>query len=209
MSQIFYTSDLHLSHLKPARIRNPEFEGKSDEAVVQAHDDEILESLMRLPRFSQLHILGDLSRGKGDHEDAALNVLAQVALDRSLELHLIAGNHDSVHPMHRDALKEQAKFGLIFKSIQAFAVRRWAKSVDTEFLLSHFPYDGDTEGRDTGDRHTQYRLRDERRPVVHGHTHGTYKTSRSKRGTLQVHVGFDAWRRPIALEEIVEILKAG
>ena len=208
MSQVFVTSDLHLGgHVKVARHRYPDWEDRPDAVTTGAHDYEVLEALYKLPRYSHLMILGDLS-GRTDHEDAALNMLSQVAVDRALEMYLVPGNHDSCHPLHGSALTSQAKFGFVFKFNQIVAKRRWGKGVSTEYLFSHFPYDGDTEGREGGDRFTQYRLQDEGLPVVHGHTHGKYKTSRSKRDTLQVHVGFDAWRRPVALEEIVAIIKA-
>jgi calcineurin-like phosphoesterase family protein len=63
--------------------------------------------------------------------------------------------------------------------------------------LSHFPYEGDSHD---GDRYTKFRLEDKGTPLIHGHTHAEYdklgkaaRVSFSKSGTLQIHVGMDAW----------------
>ena len=59
----------------------------------------------------------------------------------------------------------------------------------------------------TGDPQTQWRLRDAGNPVLHGHTHSTEKVSFSACGTPQLHVGWDAWGRPVRFHEIVALLK--
>ncbi|WP_248948290.1 HNH endonuclease [Oerskovia enterophila] len=68
--------------------------------------------------------------------------------------------------------------------------------------------DGDTDGRPV-DRHEQYRLRDLGLPLIHGHTHSTKFLTASERGSLQLHVGFDAHRRMVSLEEVAAQLAGG
>jgi calcineurin-like phosphoesterase family protein len=117
--------------------------------------------------------------------------------------HLILGNHDPGHPMHRSAHRNQAVYLNEFQSAQAFARRRINKDgTRHEVMLSHFPYQGD-HGED---RYPQYRLVDLGKPIIHGHTHSTEKVSFTRHNTLQVHVGVDAWRRPVRLEEIAAII---
>ena len=50
-------------------------------------------------------------------------------------------------------------------------------------------------------------LRDAGNPVLHGHTRSTEKVSFSACGTPQLHVGWDAWGRPVRFHEIVALLK--
>ena len=72
-------------------------------------------------------------------------------------------------------------------------------------LLSHFPYEGDTHGR-TPDRETQWRLRDEGVPIIHGHTHSSARYSTTSRGTAQFHVGVDAWEfKPVKFADVVSV----
>ena len=38
--------------------------------------------------------------------------------------------------------------------------------------------------------------------LIHGHTHDTDRRTTSPAGTLQLHVGWDAWRGPVSLHEL-------
>lgn len=202
---VYFTSDLHLGHLKVVETRG--------HATSEQHTDAILDQLLPLPPGSQLWILGDLSVGGRAAEYYALEILRMVA-EQGIELHLIAGNHDSVHPMHRDAHRHQRRFLDVFTSVQAFARRRIAGQ---QVLLSHFPYNGDhTET----ERHGQYRLRNEKGWLLHGHTHSQDRgpewcrivrfgggTKAAFPAHRQIHVGWDAWSRPVHIEEIAHIIR--
>lgn len=198
---VWFTSDLHLGHAKIAEHRGHTDTDSHDAAVISAiHAD--------VRKGDQLWILGDISSGGSTGERHALDVLEVLA--RGIELHLIAGNHDSVHPMHRDAHKHQRRFLDVFASVQPFARRRIAGH---QVLLSHFPYSGDHTPED---RATQYRLRDEGLWLLHGHTHSHRKVTNPALDTLarpadprryQIHVGWDAWKRPVQLDEIAAIIE--
>jgi calcineurin-like phosphoesterase family protein len=104
-----------------------------------------------------------------------------------------------------------AKFALwMDKYIEAgFADIRAAESVEidgTDVLMSHFPYDGDSHGED---RYSQDRLKDIGMPLIHGHTHSSGSpVSLSKRGSLQIHVGQDAWDfTPVSIDLVARLLK--
>lgn len=79
------------------------------------------------------------------------------------------------------------------------------KTAVSPVLLSHFPYDGDSHGEE---RYKQDRLKDVGVPLIHGHTHSSaHPVSKSKRGTVQVHVGMDAWNfMPVSEIEIGRLL---
>lgn len=187
---IYFTSDLHLGHAKIAQHR-----GYSS---IEDHDKAILDQIIALPCSSQLWILGDLTIGRRADEDHWLHELGVASRIQRITMHLVPGNHDSCHPMHRDAFKQQSRFLNAFASVQAFARRKIAGQ---NVLLSHFPYAGDHTAED---RATQYRLRDEGLWLLHGHTHQPQPLTSP--GARQLHVGWDSWRRPVHLDEIAQLI---
>ncbi|AEV51926.1 metallophosphoesterase [Prescottella equi] len=202
---VYFTSDLHLGHERIAEHRGYP---SSD-----AHDRAVLDSLIALPRDSQLWVLGDVTIGRRRDEDFWLHELGVASRIQRITMHLVPGNHDSCHPMHRDAFKHQGRFLNAFASVQAFARRKLAGQ---NVLLSHFPYRGDHTAED---RATQYRLRDEGLWLLHGHTHSSdrgpaIQTLTNWGGDItatrplhkQIHVGWDAWNRPVDIDEIAAII---
>lgn len=188
MSNVYFTSDLHIGHAKVAAIRG--FES------VDHHDAWIAAKLAALQPKDQLWVLGDISSGSRRSEDDALELIRySVGCGPRPALHLVSGNHDSCHPMHRDAHRRLRVFLEVFDSVQSAALR---KAQGQDYLLSHFPYKRD-RGRP---RHTQWRLADEGEWLLHGHTHGTEKVNWVD---SEIHVGLDAWRRFVTWDEIIEI----
>jgi len=116
--------------------------------------------------------------------------------------HLILGNHDRAHPCNRNASAHLDRYRARFETVQLAASIRWE---GRELLLSHFPYDGD---HTDDERYQQWRLRDFGATLIHGHTHAPEKFSRSRKGTVQIHVGVDAWRRPVRLGELIRSAEA-
>lgn len=193
---VYLTSDPHWGHEFVAKTRGFDSADEHDEALMNSYEENFRSG-------DTIWWLGDLAvNGHG----AA--VVASLTTKPEAQHHLIFGNHDPGHPMHRHAYRHQASYiRLGFDSTQAFARRRATiKGQRTSILLSHFPYAGEGE-RDIPDRYTQYRLRDEGQPLIHGHTHSTEKVTRTERGTLQIHVGWDAWRRPVRLEEVLDLIE--
>lgn len=197
MTTVRFTSDLHFGHRKVSEIRGFDH--------VEDHDETILDNLYgTLDRGDSLWILGDLSSGGSVGQRLALTYLAQLVADLKITLHLVPGNHDGVHPMHRNSLKWDEEYRAVFASVQPFARR---KIEGTYVWLSHFPWRG-------GGDHTE----DERFPVVrlgddgtswllHGHTHSDVAIDRDKR---MVNVGLDAWDlAPIPIERVRQDIAAG
>lgn len=193
----WFTADPHLGHPMPARVRGFE--------EVEEHDDVLLRNLREvLVPGDRLFILGDLSSGIPDLEDRALDLLAEVRDITGARLHLLAGNHDAVHPMHAKALAGHPRFLRTFDTIAAAMT---LKIEGQRAVVNHFPYDGD---HSEPDRHVQWRPRDCGAPVVHGHTHATSKLSWSAAGTLQICVSLDAWgMRPATKDQLAELVRAG
>lgn len=186
---VWYTADPHWGHQFVASLR-----GFDDPTDHDAWLDGVYTNTF-LPG-DVIWWLGDLTMRMRPIEAADLTTnTAMFAHHR-----LIYGNHDAGHPMHRAAHRHQQAYRG-FELAAPFAKRRLPGVGET--LLSHFPYTGD---HTDDERYTQWRLPDLGVPLIHGHTHGTEKVTRTPNGTLQVHVGIDAWGRPVAEHEIVQLL---
>ena len=123
VSGIFYTSDLHLGHEKVAGYRG--FKCSAD------HDYELGERWRnQVTDRDHVWILGDLCLHDLDYALAFIRDLPGTK-------HLVWGNHDAGHPMHRNAHKQQRRYLDVFDSVQPFARRKIAGE---DVLLSHFPY---------------------------------------------------------------------
>ena len=186
MADVFFTSDLHLGHAFVARTRGFDNVADHDLAIEWAWTEAVRPG-------DHVWVLGDIAASSPAW---ALDVLGRLPGVK----HLILGNHDRAHPMHRDAYRQQAQYLDVFASVQTAARRRIR---GREVLLSHFPYDRD---RDTF-RFAQWRLRDEGVALLHGHTHGTERLSLSARSTPEIHVGVDAWGlAPVPLATVEDLL---
>lgn len=185
---IFYTSDLHLSHEKVAATR-----GFADTV---AHDMHVRTTWFKHVRpADEVWILGDLTGG--GHLDYALAFISGLPGDK----HLILGNHDQAHPMHHNGHRKLSRYLQVFRTVQLHGAHRIAGRT---VLLSHFPYRGDSPGGGGVDRHVEWRLRDQGKPLLHGHTHsGLVRLNPDN----VLHVGWDAWFRPVSQEEIADLLR--
>ena len=189
MTTVHFTSDPHWGHRLVAV-------DKRGFATAEEHDDALSEAWVeRVHRDDSVWILGDLATSSPEH-----------ALDRIAALpgrkHLVWGNHDAGHPMHRSSFVQHARYLRVFDSVQQSARRRVGGQ---EVLLNHHPYEGDhTEV----DRDPQWRPRDYGVPILHGHVHLTEVITRTTLGTLQIHVGADAWAMsPVPIDTISSLIK--
>ncbi|MBB5167109.1 metallophosphoesterase [Mycobacterium sp. AZCC_0083] len=216
MSNVWFTSDLHIGHRKVAASRiqfdgKPAFEDLDNlpewfgAADIAAHDRILAENWDAVVGDEDdVWILGDNSSGTSQAQFRALEWLRQ----RPGRKRLIPGNHCGPHPMHRDAhkwMKVYEESGVFVSAPQLAARRRIPLAVGhVTALLSHFPYVGDREGVD---RHKQWRLPDCGDWILHGHTHSD-RVLQPGLHSRQLHVGVDAWGgMPVALEEIIRIIK--
>ena len=186
MSNIWFTSDLHLGHESISDLR-----GFGSTAT---HDIELCDRWIdSVSRRDQVWVLGDIAISR---HDLALSLIEGLPGTK----HLISGNHDPSHPMHRKSATGQARMLEVFASVQPFARR---KVGGEDVLLSHFPYNG--PGGDRGEiRHPQWRLPDLGEWLLHGHTH----MEDQRRHGKQIHVGLDAWDlAPVQIETIAELMK--
>lgn len=195
---IFFTSDLHIGDRSVARYR-----GFGDDGAPY-HDDTLARRWDRtVGDDDEVWVLGDLSGSQ--NRQAALEWVS----DRTGTKHLITGNNDRAHPMHPDASAALALYLEVFDSVASAGRQEWilpGRDTPTEVLLSHFPFSG--EGDRMEDRFTQWRLRDMGMPVIHGHVHTEKKVTYSDpKGTLQIHVGVDAWSlKPVPQDQLTALM---
>lgn len=189
---VWFTSDVHIGHRMVAELRG-------FEDVVE-HDAKLASNWDRVVRPDDtVWFLGDLSVGGKAREREAIAWIAA----RHGRKHLVAGNHDSVHSLHRDAHKWQDEYRVAFDSIQTVARRR---VLGQNVLLSHFPYAHDPEGdHQAENRYEQFRLPDMGEWLLHGHTHMASQRLHGR----QIHVGVDAWGlMPVPLASVVELMES-
>jgi calcineurin-like phosphoesterase family protein len=180
---VWYTADLHFGHAKVAQLR--EF------ADVDVHDNLIACNWGAKVRTNDIvYVLGDIAVS---NPTRALEILHNLPGRK----HLIVGNHDACHPMHREAHKWQAKYFTAFESVQPYARRRIG---GMNVLMSHFPY-----AADRGEtRYPQYRLPDLGEFLLHGHTH----SDRVRTSDHEIHVGLDTWGLEPVREDVIADLIA-
>jgi calcineurin-like phosphoesterase family protein len=200
MTAVWFTSDTHFTHKMVAGLRGFATSAEHDEAIVVKWNQVVRPE-------DTVWLLGDVGLGK-----AALILPWADRLNGTI--HLVTGNHDACWPAHRDAFKHQRQWLDHFASVQQYAR---LKLNGRYVLLSHFPYQGDS-GEHAGDRHSQYRLRDEGMWLLHGHTHGTERLTLSSLPVVtfggepewcsqQVHVGLDAWDlAPVSANTVAELI---
>lgn len=213
MSTVWFTSDMHIGHKLVARERfdrahrdfvftavhrSPE---EWDRMAVEWHDATLAKNWdAAVSKDDTVIVVGDITSGASTAQRFALDEWFPARPGRKI---LVPGNHDGIHPSNRDADKWFARYAKQFAFVAPFSRRKVA---GRNVMLSHFPYNGDHTPED---RFTQYRLVDEGLPVIHGHTHSENRVSRSNRGTLQIHVGVDAWNMaPVSLVEIERMVSA-
>lgn len=181
MTANFYTADTHFHHDFVAGTRGFD--------AAEAHDEELIENFNRaLHKNDHLWILGDVFMG------SVTEGLKTVARLNGVK-HLVLGNHDAAHPMHRKSHTQLKRFYEVFDSVHLHEQHRIAGQ---KVNLSHFPYSGDHK---PADRHKQWRLRDEGLPLLHGHVHAEWQF----RGH-QANVGIDQAKFPVHVDAIADWL---
>lgn len=219
MSRVWFTSDLHIGHEFIARMRTHWIGYPSDwMGAVEWHDTYLAQQWDSVVgKDDTVWVLGDISSGTKGAQYRALQWISE----RSGDKHLVAGNHDGPFPNNRDAYKWDAPYHDVFESVHHCIRRRIPLATGhTDVWLTHLPYTDEHTAIGTRGRYPALRLWDDHRtPVVHGHTHSTEKLSGSDRlivfddphpgGTLQLHVGVDAWNGAmVPLSWIVDEVQA-
>lgn len=195
MTRLWHTSDLHLLHERVALDRGYPTSAEHDAALAAEWDKTVAEG-------DTVWVHGDLTVGGAQKVRDALMWVSE----RPGRKHLIAGNHDRVHPMHRDAYLhlDQWRDSDAFESVQE---RQFRKLHGHRVLLSHFPYLGAPNGdHEPGiERFAQWRFPpgDPGTWIIHGHTHAKRRCDAQWRS---IHVGWDAWGTLVSSHTIADMI---
>ena len=184
---MWFTADWHLGHTNMA-IRRGYLSSS-------AHDDALYDFYcFKVKPEDIVYFLGDMAMTRSK---ARLTDMFQNVKDLPGRKRLITGNHDANFPGSRTAYKYSTIYNDVFESVAPFGRIKYNQ---TQYLLSHFPYDGDSGSEN---RFNQFRLRDEDLSVIHGHTHSKDKRTLSEFGNWQLHCGVDAWNmEPVSIMEL-------
>jgi calcineurin-like phosphoesterase family protein len=201
----YFTSDFHWYHTNILSY-NPNRNCFSIEEM----NNKIINNINDLVKENdELWVIGDLSMAI-----RPIEVLSSLIICKNL--FLISGNHDWCSATHKKSnTPEKLKYWINFYESHGWSVQSDQVYLDATddsgqvFLLCHLPY------RDTDNKHDTYKKRysdsypeDTGTILLHGHTHSTEKISVSKRGTLQIHIGIDAWdMKPVSELQIIEIVE--
>lgn len=191
---IWFTSDTHFGHRRIIELSNRPFKDIThmNEMIVRNwnkvvdHEDTVFH-------------LGDVALGPIHDSLSYIRRLNGTKI-------LVLGNHDRPFMVKEKGQEKVDEWTQVYRD-NGFAevAQHWAIFADgVAAHMSHFPYDGDSHD---GDRFEDERLPDDGMILIHGHTHKDEVVSRSKKGTLQIHVGVDAWDfRPVSLSQIKQVI---
>lgn len=185
-----YIADPHLGHATLATLRGY--------PTVAAHDAAFLAAWYRsVPDdATEVFVLGDLSGGSAAGEAHALARLGALPGVK----HLILGNHDRAHPLHKNGRKHLLGYYEVFASV---LIADMVSLGGHDVMLSHFPHTGDHDG--TPDRHAGWRLPDTGRWLLHGHVHDAWDV----RGR-QINVSWERWPTRFPTDtDITALITAG
>lgn len=173
LKDCFFISDTHMSHANILHLGA----GRPFKDI-NHHDETIIANWNAVvsPDDTVIH-LGDVALGPIEQS------MAKIARCNGYKI-LVPGNHDRVSSLASETRRERFRplYESVFNEI-------WDETVTAVLgghtvLLSHYPYRGDS--RDV-ERHQHLRPVDTGLPLIHGHTHKTYK---DHDGSMY-HVGVD------------------
>lgn len=194
----WFTSDWHFGHVNileycPQRV---EYLGLGYPANVTDMNEALVDLWTRTVQpEDEVFFLGDFAMGK-------VRETIQFKYRLNGIGHLFWGNHDRPHPGVNQGEKQE-------EWIKVYADAGWVTQRQDGFynfpngltaLLNHFPYEGDSEGKD---RYPGFRPEDTGFPLIHGHIHDLWRVN-----GRQINVGLDAWGRLLTEDEVGGLVKA-
>ncbi|MGP5717619.1 metallophosphoesterase family protein [Brachybacterium tyrofermentans] len=203
--RMFFTADTHFGHRLMALQRGhaPGAGSRDDVTLeqVRAHDEDIVASWNSVVSAEDVvwH-LGDLTL---KHTAEIADILCRL----NGRIRLVLGNHDRAHPHFREraiaAQQELLRTGIEYVCTAARVTIPGGSSGRIPVMLSHFPY-RDPDGDDRQFRAWQLEASDDW--LLHGHTHSHAAVDADL--PRQIHVGWDAWQRPVSEAQILRSIRS-
>ncbi|GAP78586.1 phosphohydrolase [Brachybacterium sp. SW0106-09] len=201
----FFTADTHFGHRLMALHRGhaPGADSRDDVALehVRTHDEDIVAS------WNSVVSAGDVVWHLGDLTVKHTAEIADTLRRLNGRIRLVVGNHDRAHPHFREraitAQQELLRNGIEYVCTAARVTVPGGNSGRIPVMLSHFPYR--TASQDDRRFHV-WQLEDSDDWLLHGHTHS--HVAMHAELPRQIHVGWDAWRRPVSEVEILRLIRS-
>lgn len=203
---MFFTADTHFGHRLMALHRGhaPGVDSRDDVTLeqVHAHDEDIVASWNSVVSTEDIvwH-LGDLTL---KHPTEIADILCRL----NGRIRLVLGNHDRAHPLFREraiaAQQELLRSGIEYVCTAARVTIPGGNSGRLPVMLSHFPYS--TAGQEDH-RFVAWQLETSGDWLLHGHTHSRAAIHADL--PRQIHVGWDAWSKPVSEVEILRLMRNG
>lgn len=186
---IFFTSDHHFSHQNIIRYCARPFSNaeEMDAEMMRIWNEVVAPS-------DEVFYLGDFS--------LSAQAVRTIAPKLNGTKHLIMGNHDLCHPVHKKKaataleIYREAGFG-------ALELSREMEIAGESVLLHHLPYLSPNAVDRYGDKYNQYRPENLGKWLLCGHIHQKWK-----RVGRMINVGVDVWGfKPVPITAIEEIIR--
>ena len=181
----FYTSDLHFGHQNIIKYSGRPY------GSVEEMNEALIENWNNVVRpDDDVWVLGDVAMGK---------IAESLPLCKRLNgtKFLVPGNHDRCWVGNKkwttgQKMYADAGFNIVAPTIVSSIGKK-------NFLMCHFPYEGDSHD---ADRYTEHRPKDFGLPIVHGHVHEKWRVN-----GRQFNVGVDVNNyTPVHVDVIAEWL---
>jgi calcineurin-like phosphoesterase family protein len=192
----WFTSDLHFGHENIIKFCDRPFTD-----LHHMHTTIVNNINNLVGQDDELWILGDLAMG-------LLTNTLPITKRIIGKVHLVAGNHDRVHP-YSGVSKSENMIPTYMELANLESLCRTNATLvlsnGLEVAVSHFPYLIEEKRSHKEDKFAKWRLKDEGDWILHGHTHGTWRMKER-----QIDVGIDAWGgEPVSEDTIVKLIEAG
>lgn len=189
----WFTSDLHWGHLKVIEYCNRPY------SSVEEMNEAIIRNWNELVKPDDtVYCTGDLSLNFRFVEQYSPRLMGTKFL--------VPGNHDEIFPGHKKNKRGErmAEWKAKYEAVgwNVLPIHGQLDLPDVGIVnVCHMPYTGDSGYQD---RYVKYRMIDDGKFLIHGHTH-----SKDKMLGRQIHVGVDANDyRPVHLDQVIELVKS-
>ena len=186
VSNVWVSSDFHISHQKLAEIRGFETKEEHNEYIVDMWNNTVRKD-------DVVYLLGDMSSGGKQSTLDSLEIMGKLPGRKRL----IYGNHDAASPVY---YKEQAKWFSLFSEVYElhtpFTFKRFGGR-GRKVLLIHYPIWADHTEEP---RHKEHRMPDWEGLRLHGHSHSPEKYTSDR----ELHVGLEAWDLQLVPYDTIE-----
>ncbi len=188
---IFFTSDHHFSHQNIIRYCGRPFVSaeEMDAVMMRTWNEAVAPN-------DEVFYLGDFS--------LSAQGVRTIAPQLNGTKHLIMGNHDLCHPVHKKkaAAASAAYLEAGFVSLE---ISREIEIAGESVLLHHLPYLIPNAADRYGDKYNKYRPENLGNWLLCGHIHQKWK-----RVDRMINVGVDVWEfRPVPITTLEEIIRTG